>query len=459
MEVAGQAAAEIAFAVADGFYATVELRREPPSAGRELAVVCGGRVLDLSPGLRARGVVPGLRCSNLLELFPETRLVDYEPERYREAWEEVLDLCAARVPAVEPLDPPGSPQPSGPSGLPAPLQAFLDLGGLHGPRTGPDLGLCRRLGRDIRARTGVAVCFGLGGTKLLARAAGLELLRRRRGEVPRAGETLVFPGGPSGPDEAFLASLPVSYLYPFPSGVAARLERLGLRTLGEVRRMPVEELARHFGRALALRLARAAAGGEEDPVRRAWPPPSFEVVRRVPGGLRDRETLTRVLREAADVLSREMGGKGLACREVLLAFEGESGRREEASRRLPFPVCSRDTLALVLLGLAERLLRAWVRGPGASPGPAAAGSPAAADLPVAAWVRARRVELRPLGQLDLGLHPGRSPQREVEEVLLGLSLRFGERLVRPAGETGPARSRRERLLTFYDPLRSHGQAR
>jgi hypothetical protein len=311
----------------------------------------------------------------------------------------------------------------------------------------------------------VAVCFGLGGTKLLARAAGLELIRRRRGEVPRAGEALVFPGGPSGPDEAFLASLPVSYLYPFPSGVAARLERLGLRTLGDVRRMPVEELARHFGRALARRMALAAAGGEADPVRRAWPPPSFEVVRRVPGGLRDRETLTRVLGEAADVLSREMGGRGLACREVLLAFEGESGRREEASRRLPLPVCSRGTLALVLLGLAERLLRAWVRGPGAASGPAgaalpvAAGCPAAAEFPVAVWARTRRVEPRPGGQLGFALHPGRPPRREVEEVLLGLGLRFGERLVRPAGETGPARSRRERLLTFYDPLRSHVQAR
>ena len=412
MEVSGVAG--VAFAVAVAFYAAIEQKFNSLLAGRPVAVIQGGRVLDLSPEIRAMGIGPGIKRPNLLALCPEACLVPYEEERYEEGWRQLLDLCAAHVPAVEP------------AGI---TQAFLDVVGLD------HSSVCRRLGREARARLGVSVVFGLGPTKLVARAAGLELAGRG---TLRPGEVLAVTGGE---DEAraFLDPLPVTYLYPFPPEVPARLERLGFGRLQEVRNLPVEELARQFGWTLARRIAAAAAGGEPDSVRAAWPPPSLSVTGRFAGGLAGREALEQVLRETAGRLAREMGSQGLACGEVSLTFRGEDGHRREVARRLTRPGRSPATLGCALSSLAERLLEGW---PGADP-------------PVELEARAGRVLPRAAGQLALwGDVP--SPG-SVPEVVKELAWRFGGKVIgdRNAADGGAyQRLRREDLLVYYDPLRA-----
>lgn len=451
----------VACAVAVGFYVAVERRLRPSLAGRPVAVVRDGRAIDLSSDLQTRGLVLGTGRSALLQLCPEAAVAPYEPARYEEGGRLLLDLYARHVPAVEPLDL---------------THAFLDVAGVS-----PDP--CSRIGREAAIGLGVTVGFGLGPTKLTARAAGLELVARG---IRRSGETLAVPGdlsgtGPGGDGtaqvRAFLAPLPVSYLYPLPDGVAERLARLGFGTIGEVQGLPLRELARQFGWPLARRIAEAAEGGAADRVRPAWPPPALSVSRTFEGGLVDREGLVRALREAAGRLAREMTGRGQASDEVRLVFLTEGGRRLEASRRLARPTRSPVTLECILAALAGRLL------------------PAGGEPPVAMEARVGRVRPLPAAQLEFGFGGGgglSAPplpaegigREEARDVARELAWCFGGKVLAgpgedglpaPAGSSGTAvkaggtgagagdcgdiaaaarRSRRERLLIFYDPLRA-----
>jgi DNA polymerase-4 len=421
-------------------------RLDPSLEGRAVAVMRDGKAADLSWEIRSKGISVGIRRGNLLALCPEAALVPFERERGEEVQRDLMDIYARHVPAVEPL---------------SLTETFLDVGGLS-PAPFPDIG------RQVQVELGIVVSFGLGPTKLVARAAGLELAgKNSQGPIPpRSGEVLAIRDSPS-----FLAPLPVAYLYALPEEVPARLARQGFSTIGQVRGLSLEELARQFGWPLARRVAAAAAGGEPDPVRPLWPPPSLRLSRSFEGGLNDSGALARFLDEAAERLAREMADNGLACGEVALVFLGEGGRQDEATRRLTRPTRSRGALACGFKGLAERLLAAWGGGGAGSP----ASEPEAVDPPVGVEVRAGRVGPRRAQQLDfshlfappvLGRVPGRDSE-DVRAAVRELAWRFGRGVVqgRPvaggegAGEAGSGgRSRRESLLAFYDPLRAQAQA-
>lgn len=456
---ARQPIVRVALAVPSGLYVSLELARDPALRGRPVAVLLGKKVLEASPELLAAGVEPGAGREHLLHLCPEACLVAYEPERYADGVRRLLDLYAEHVPAVEPVD-----DSSG--------RAFLDVVGLDAPA------VLRRLGGLARLELGVAVGFGLGPTKVVAWAAGCELLRKS-GVRPGALSVL------SGDIPSCLDPLPVRHLL-LPPEVLGRLERLGLRRWGEVRAVPLVELARQFGWATAGRIAAAAAGGGPDPVRTTWPPRHMEERLCFEGGLADREVLRRALGEAAGRLAREMSFQGLACGELRLAFTGEQGRREEASRRLVRLARSKEALESVLMDLAERLLGAWGGGRLGEPPKL----PEPPELPVEVEVRAGAVLPRGGEQLTLdpvlgrgkaggavGVPAGSGGDARVADrvqAAAGLAWRFGRRVVRVAGEDeaeagapdggsgDPARhrrrERRERLLSHYDPLRARGRS-
>jgi protein ImuB len=194
-----------------------------PEAGREQVVG------EVSAAAEAFGVVPGMRVGEALARCPELRLAPPDPEGVRSLWREVLDRLEGIGAAVE-SDRPGS--------------AFFEAGGLHGIHGGHLEGVLsaarRALGRGIR--------MGAGPSRFSSYAAA----RRAR---PRRTEVIAEGGV-----RAWLAPLPVSLLRVRPelALVAATLERLGIRTLGELSQLPAPAVAERFGHPglLALDLAR-----------------------------------------------------------------------------------------------------------------------------------------------------------------------------------------------------------
>ena len=216
-----------------------------------LAPEPGGRqvVGQVSAGAEAFGVTTGMRLGEALARCPELRLVQPDPERERGAWGRVLDRLESIGAASESYLP----------GL-----AYFDADGLrrvHGGRLDDVLTASRRA-------LGAAVRLGCAPSRFAAHAAALRARPRRRGGAGRGGLVMV----PGGSVRGFLAPLPVGLLRSRPelAALPETLERLGIRTLGELAALPVPAVAERFGHPglLALDLAQ----GRDTPLEPRRPP-------------------------------------------------------------------------------------------------------------------------------------------------------------------------------------------
>jgi protein ImuB len=213
-----------------------------------LAPEPGGRQLvgQVSAAAEAFGVALGMRLGEALARCPELRLVPPDPERERAAWGRVLDRLESIGAACESYVP----------GL-----AWFDAGGLrrvHGGRIEDVLAAARRvLGGGVR--------LGCAPSRFAAHSAALRA-RPRRG---RTGGSVVVPERTV---RDYLDPLPVAMLRTRPEleGLSETLERLGIRTLGELAALPTSAVAERFGHPglLALDLAQ----GRDTPLEPRRPP-------------------------------------------------------------------------------------------------------------------------------------------------------------------------------------------
>ena len=197
-----------------------------PEAGREQMVG------EVSAPAEAFGVVRGMRLGEAMSRCPALLLVPPDPERVRSLWHNVLDRLEAIGAEVE-SDGAGA--------------AFFEAGGLEGIHGGELSGVLTAARRAL----GTGARFGAAPSRFAAHAAALQV-RPRRGR-----HSFVVEEEGVG---AFLAPLPVALLRTRAElqALPELLERLGVRTLGEVAGLPARAVAERFGHPglLALDLAR-----------------------------------------------------------------------------------------------------------------------------------------------------------------------------------------------------------
>ena len=243
--------------------AAVGGRRERLLHPAALAPEPGGSqaVGEVSGAAEAFGVRAGMALGEALSRCPELALVTPDAERTESMWEELIGRLESVGAAVEP-------------GRPG--EAYFEAEGLEGIWGGHLEGVLNRVRRalDMPARIGAAPArFASYAAAWGARGRGA----KRRAIVP--------PGA----ERAFLAPLPVSLLIDHVevddrprdggreaehvAGMIVELERLGIRTLGELAALPSGAVADRFG-AVGLR-AHDLAGGVDRPLRPR--PPREEV--------------------------------------------------------------------------------------------------------------------------------------------------------------------------------------
>lgn len=189
------------------------------------------QVGEVSLAAEAFGIHPRMRLGEALSRCPELTLVPPDPAGVADSWERLLVRLESIGAAVEPERP----------GL-----ACFDAGGLlrlHGGIEGV-LGAVRATLR-APARLGVA-------PSRFAAVAAASRARSRRAEIVGTGLA-----------RAYLAPLPVALLRARPAlaELPEALERLGVRTLGELAQLPAQALADRFGR-LGLIAHDLARGGD-----------------------------------------------------------------------------------------------------------------------------------------------------------------------------------------------------
>ena len=195
---------------------------------------------EVSLAAEAFGVHPGMRLGEALARSPRLSLVPPDPAGVADAWERVIVRLESMGAAVEP-ERPG-------------LACFDALGllRLYGGIEGV-LRAARRVLHRGREQDSWPARFGVAPSRFSAVAAATRARVRR---------PVIVSGGRE-EAQRFLASMPVALLRAKPALIEFpdALERLGVRTLGELAAVPSAALADRFG-SLGLQAHELASGGD-----------------------------------------------------------------------------------------------------------------------------------------------------------------------------------------------------
>jgi protein ImuB len=277
------------------------------------------RVGEVSGSAEAFGVVRGMLLGEALARCPELVLIPADPVRVAQAWETALCALEAIGAAVEPAR----------AGL-AYFQAD-DLRGLYGSDSATIEAARRSLERPARV--------GAGPTRFCALAAALAVRSRR---------ALVLEGKDA---PRWLARQPIGLLgfRAETESLTEPLERLGVRTLGELERFSRAALADRFGSAGVL--AHRLACGEDQPLRPRVAQEHVEETLEV-SDASSAPALERVLGVLVDRLlaRRERRGRTLRAITISARLHSGGGWRERVVFRQA--LCDRER---ILLALSVRL--------------------------------------------------------------------------------------------------------
>lgn len=174
-----------------------------------------GHVLALSASARAQGAAIGQTVTQAVAAASSARVIVHDTARAATVWEEVLDALDAVTPLIDDVR----------EGI-----AFLDMRGIDG-----DTAMWIERIEAALARFDLPLTVGSGPNRFCAFAASWIGHRTTIAE---------------GEEAQTLASLPLEVLT-LDENVQARLHLLGIKTLGELAKLPHGPFVRRFGRASA----------------------------------------------------------------------------------------------------------------------------------------------------------------------------------------------------------------
>lgn len=224
----------------DAFFASVEVLRRPELKGRP--VVVGGRgnphergvVSTCSYEARKYGIHSAMPLRIAYRLCPEAVFLPVNINLYKKVSNKIFSILRGYTLIIEPL------------GLD---EAFLDIS--NSKRDA--VKIAKEIKQKIKGEIGLTASVGIGPNKLLAKIAsdlnkpdGLTLVEKRVDE--------------------FLKDLPVSVIPGIGPKTEARLYKMGVRRVGELRNISLDILISHFGKVFGNTLYRYSRGIDNSPV-------------------------------------------------------------------------------------------------------------------------------------------------------------------------------------------------
>ncbi|MFO8061124.1 MAG: hypothetical protein R6U70_10785 [Bacillota bacterium] len=400
----------------DGLYAGLERKRRPDLRERPLLVVSEGRVVDFCARAAKHPVKRGMPLAHAKNSVIGSFVLQLDASSYGPQLELLPRLAYAVTPQVE---------------VAAPDRVFLQLTPGEDPRAA-----LHSVVRGIPPGCGHRLLAGHGPNKLLARMCVLALQDDRS-----AGE-LLFPGEEMearllrvqpGEEGAFLRDLPVSFLWTLSGEVIARLQRLGLNTIGEVAEIGEDLLGRHFGAIRGRIVSRNARGEDSTPVASDYPPPRVVWDRSVE--LSSPQVVRELLTRASHHLARGLTDLGSGGLILGLSLLKDDGRWLSGRRCFSRPVRRQLSLNAALDVLWEEMAKE-------------AGDSTRIRAEISGLVRERATQERLFDRRNLGR------REDVLDLLEDLNRKYsGGTLF--WGEHFPV-SYREKRLSLWDPVRGKG---
>lgn len=302
----------------DAFYAAVEQRDDPSLRGKPVLIGPNSRrgvVLTASYEARPFGVGSAMPMAEARRRCPDALIVAPRFERYEEISRQVMSVFDDFSPDVEPL---------------SLDEAFLDMSGAEHIFGGPEA-IGRQIKAAVREATGLDISVGLSATKYVAKVASAH--GKPDGLVVVSPESAV----------AWLAPLPVKRLWGAGTKTTARLQALGLNTIGDVAASDESALRAQLG-AAGTRFYALANAIDPRPVSRGRSGKSIGSERTLSEDVVRRADIEVHLCRAADRVARRLRAKRYLARGLRVKLKTTNFELLSRQRHLSVPTDIADTL-------------------------------------------------------------------------------------------------------------------
>ena len=334
------AARTILHADMDAFFVSVELLRRPELQGRPVVVGGTGErgvVAAASYEARRYGIHSAMPSTVARRRCPDAVFLPGDHAHYEEVSRRIQEIFRRYTPLVEPisLD-----------------EAFLDVtGSLR--LFGPSAAVAGALRRDIRVELSLTCSIGVAPSKLLAKLASEAAKPKVSASrvAPGAGVVVIAPGE----ELAFLHPLPVSALWGVGPATRARLDRLGVGTVGELAELPLPSLVAALGSAHGRHLHDLAHGIDDREVEPDRGVKSVGHEETFPKDLNGRDELGAVLVRQADAVAHRLRAQSVVAKTVTIKVRYGDFTTLTRSVTLPQPVMAGPSIAEVAGRLLDQL--------------------------------------------------------------------------------------------------------
>jgi DNA polymerase-4 len=324
----------------DAFYAAVEILEDPTLAGRPVIVGGAGNrgvVAACSYEARIFGVHSAMPSVRARRLCPDAVFLPGRFDRYADYSRRLHEILLSFTPLVEGI---------------ALDEAFLDVGGARRL-----LGAADEIAADIRRQIAeelrLAASVGAATSKLVAKLASEAAKPGVRGGrvEPGPGVKVIAPGDELG----FLHPHPVQALWGVGPVTLKRLQRFGVRTVGDLAALPEASVVHALGEAQGRHLHALAWARDERPVEPDRATKSIGHEETYAHDHYESETLRREAVRMAEAVGARLRDHGLVGRTVTVKVRFADFQTITRSRTLPEPVDTGTAIAAVASDLLDQV--------------------------------------------------------------------------------------------------------
>ena len=321
----------------DAFFASVAERDNPELKGKAVVIGMGARGVVSAANYEARkfGIHSAMPVGRARRLAPHAIFLPVDMARYQEVSEHVMEIFHSFTPWVEPisLD-----------------EAFLDVTGsqkLLG--TGREIAVAIR--KKVEEQEGITCSVGIAPSKFIAKLASANC--KPNGMLEITSDRIL----------TFLHPLPIQAMWGVGPKTAEVLERLGLRTIEDIAKLPRATLIRALGEANGASLYELAWGRDYRDVTPEEPDRSISAAETFAQDLDNpEEILTEFLRLTERATAR-LRDRDLFAKTISIKVRFADFSTINRSKTLPLPIDSTHDVYEVVKGLyqALRIERARLR--------------------------------------------------------------------------------------------------
>lgn len=299
----------------DAFYASVEQRDDPSLRGKPVLVggsVRRGVVASCSYEARKFGIKSAMPMAEAMRRCPHAIVVRHHMDRYAEASHTFFQILGDHSPDVEGL---------------SLDEAFLDCTGSE-RLLGDGAAIGRAIKQRVRDELSLVASVGVAPVKLAAKIAS---------DIDKPdGLRVVTEDGLLG----FLHPLPVGRLWGVGEKTREILASMGISTIGDVARYPVNALCGRLGANLGQHLAALARGEDSREVVSEDSASSVGHQETFDDDLDDKGEIAVILLDQADRVAARLRGSELRANVVVLILKYDDFRM--ITRRTTLPAATSD---------------------------------------------------------------------------------------------------------------------